>query len=191
MAWVWIIICLLFFVVGIRAIHKKKEMVFQIVGWIFTVLAAVIIVINIPHLNITKDSNTRVNNVLNDSVEEEVVFPSDNNSITSSSAPVYVDDKETPIGTTQVIIAENIVIEESKSYYDEESRFTFSPNTIYSSFISATITLHGESSQQCVMHSGDTIDYSYDSREFSFCLFIIDDANHTCTITIREYIPCY
>lgn len=54
--WVWIVICIMFFVVGLVAIlrgntkEKNDNKLFVIISWIFTVICAAVMVVNIPYI---------------------------------------------------------------------------------------------------------------------------------------------
>jgi len=91
-------------------------------------------------------------------------------------------------GTDSIIIAENVVVTQGNTYYNEDSRFTFSPTNIYSTFIFANTTIYGERTQSQHMRSGEVLEYSFDGRRFRFFLNAINHSDRYVTITIREYV---
>ena len=90
--------------------------------------------------------------------------------------------------TIPVTISESIIVVQGNTYYNEESRFTFSPVTIFSTFADINTTVYGQRTRRQNMRSGQVLEYTFDERTFRFTLDTINWSDNYVIITIREYI---
>ena len=104
----------------------------------------------------------------------------------------YSDINEESQFELPVVVTENVVIVEGRTYRNDESQLTISPTSISSSRITANITLHGQTTRTLTMRSGRVERFMLGERVFSIT---IDEINwgtsredRNIVISIREYV---
>jgi len=103
----------------------------------------------------------------------------------------YLDINEKPQLVDPIIVSENVMIMEGRTYRNNESQLTISPTTIFSASITANITPYGQDSRLITMRSGQVERFTLRERTFGITLdeinWSVNRNNSHIVISIREY----
>ncbi|MCL2365089.1 MAG: hypothetical protein FWC71_10555 [Defluviitaleaceae bacterium] len=174
---------------------------FKIVMAIITVIGVVVgIILGILNLRFSNPSsvdyqqrypmNYYSSDVNHEFVVDEAIKFDD--SLNEIEAEEYSGVNESANFETPIIISENVVIMEGRTYRNEESQLTISPTSINSLIASVNITSYRQNTRSRSVRSGHVERFMFRERSFSITIdelnWSLNREDRNIIISIREYI---